>query len=684
MTNPLLHPSDLPFGLPDFASATPPVVAEALRRGIAVEEEQWAQIAGQQAPADVTNTVVAIDAAGSTLSRVSAVFFVLLSSVGGTEWEELYEEFAPKLAAHEDEFWMSTALYSRLLAVSELSSLDAETRHYVGELLSGFRRRGVLLEESEKEHLRALNAKISSLEAQIETRISRQLERTGTAGDDVGQLRGLTDAQIEAAVAAASGTTDAWRLKVMNFSQPPLIGSLADHDTRGRVFADSIRRGFGDDPDLDTREPIVELAQLRAERSELLGFPDHASLVMDDQTVPGPAEAIDLLATVGAAALRRVEDERGDYTQQAIEAGFTLGPEDWVYFEDRARGAQLGIDPGELREYFELDRVVEDGVFYAASRLFGLSFRPRPDLSGWTDEVRAWEVFEEDGRPLGLFLADYYTRPGKNGGAWMSEIQAGSGRAGCLPIVTNNANFPKPDHGSPTLLDWDGVETCFHEFGHALHGLLTNTYYSGTAGTEVPSDFVELPSQLNEMWAFHPEVIANFARHYRTGEPLADEVVRRLSQSKHFGQGFATLEYVQAALIDQYWHRGAEHLPSAASEVESFESASLADSSTAHDLVVPRYRTPYFAHTFAGGYDGAYYSYMWAEAMVGELEDWFAEQSQVDEDGHGDGGLNREAGTVLRRELLARGSSRDPLESFVAVRGHAPRGEAVIRRRGLS
>lgn len=683
MSNPLLHASDQPFGLPDFTTATPAAVAEALQRGMEIESEQWRAIATNLEPPSVANTVDAIDASGSTLQRASAVFFTLLSSVGGPTWDAMYEEFAPKLSAHEESFWTNRAIYSRLQAVLELEDLDPETRYYVSELRRSFRRHGVLLTQSQQAQLREMNAKISALEAQIETRISRGLERTGTGGSDLKQLRGLSSAQVEAAVAAAKGSPHAWWLAATNSSQPPQIGALADHETRGRALRDSISRGFGDDPELDTRGLIVDLTRLRAQRAGLLGFSSHAALALDDQTVPGPREVTTLLKTVGEAAVRRVTEERADFESEAANQGFTLGPEDWIYLEDRARGRRLGIDPGELREYLELDRVVEDGVFYAASRLYGLSFRPRPDLAGWNEDVRAWEVFDDDARPLGLFLADYYARPGKNGGAWMSQIQSGSAREGRLPIVANNANFPKPAPGSPTLLDWDDVETCFHEFGHALHGLLSNTYYSGTAGTEVPTDFVEVPSQLNEMWAFHPDVIANFARHHETRQPLPAVVVQKLSQSQRLGQGFATLEYVQSALLDQYWHRALETLPTVACDVERFESDVLADSGSAHELVVPRYRTPYFAHAFGGGYDGAYYSYMWAETMVGELERWFADQSQVGAGGDPDGGLNRRAGDILRKELLSRGSSRDPLESFLAVCGHPPHADAVIKRRGL-
>lgn len=683
MTNPLLHPSDLAFGLPDFAAISCEDVREALLLGMENEKEQWRAIASDRQPATVDNTIGAIDAAGNVLGRATAVFYTLLSSIGGDDYNALYEELAPQFSEHEDQFWMDEAIYNRCVEVAGLPDLDPETKGFTEELIAGFKRSGVFLPAPQKEELRGLNAKIAALQAQVDARITKQLERTATTGSDTAELRGLSDAEVEAAVKAAKGSGHAWQLHATNYSQPPQIASVASHEVRGRLLNDSINRGLGADPELDTRALITELAAKRAERAELLGYPDHATLAMDDQTVPSPKEALELLRTVGAAAISRLEEERAVYRAAAVKDGHTLGREDWVYYQERALGDQLGVGQEELAQYLDLNRVVNDGLFFAANRLYGLTFRPRPDLRGWEEDVMVWEVFDEDGRPRGLFLADYYRRPGKSGGAWMSELQSACGRAGTLPIVTNDANFEKPASGEPTLLTWDEVETCFHEFGHALHGLLSNTYYDSTAGTEVPADFVELPSQLNEMWAYNPLVLAQYARHWKTGEPLPAKIAEKLAASKHFGQAFATLEYVQSAVIDQYWHMSGESLPAGIDDFEEFEGGALRDSGSFHELVVPRYRSAYFAHTFAGGYDGAYYSYMWAEAMVAELEEWFRRNAKTTADGGSDGGLNRETGRKLVEELLSRGNSRDPLDSFVAVNGHLPNGAAVVRRRGL-
>lgn len=679
--NPLMSPSTLPFGVPDFAAIEFEDLEPAFMAGIEEEAADWHRIATNPEPAGVENTIAAVDRAGSLLSRASGAFYVLASSIGGPQLDELQEKLAPVWAAHNDDFYTNEQLYERYKEVATRTDLDPETRWLVDQTIKDFERSGVRLNEKAKADLRELNAKIASLEAQIDTRISKQLVKTGTTGTDLGELRGLTEAEIETAKADAAkeeGSEAAWRLGVMNYSLPPKLSSLKDPATRARALADSLQRGSTGDPETDTRALILELAQTRAQRAKLLGFPSHAAIVMDEETVPSPQAARKLLKDVGHAARAALDQEAVVYTDQAAAEGTRLAVSDWPYYEERARREALGVDSAQLREYFELDNVVNNGIFYAANRLYGLTFEPRPDIVGWSPETVSWEVHDEDGKTIGLFMADYYTREGKSGGAWMDDLISGSTRSGDLPVIINNANFKKPADGEPTLLTWDDVETVFHEFGHALHGLLTDTYYDTTAGANVPRDFVELPSQLNEMWAFHPEVLERYAKHWKTGEPLPAETREALAQSKFFGQPYATLEYVQSALIDQAWHDDASALPSDPGQVDEFEAAALEAAQVHHALAVPRYRTPYFAHAFAGGYDAGYYSYMWAEAMVGELEEWFRTEAAKD-----DGGLNREAGEKLRAELLSRGNSRDPLASFVAVRGRDPEGAAVIRRRGL-
>lgn len=677
--NPIMEPSGLPFGVPEFAAIEVADLEPAVMAGIQEELEDWDRIATNPESADVENTVEAVDRAGELLTRANGVFWTLASSIGGPELDELQERLAPIFAAHSDDFYTNEQLYERYREVAALKNLDDETRWLVDQTLKDFERSGVKLNARAKEDLRAMNQEIASLEAQIDTRISRQLQDTGITGEDLAELEGLSDGEVAAAKADENKGSALWRMGVSNFSVPPKLASLKNPEVRARALQNSLDRGSTGDSATDTRDLIVKLTKLRARRARLLGYPSHAAIVMDEETVPSPEAARELLTQVGGAAKAALDREAEDYAKLAREDGIEFSVADWAYYEERARKSALGVDSAELRDYFELNRVVKDGIFFAAYRLYGLTFEPRPDIVGWSPETESWEVRGDDGETIGLFMADYYLRPGKSGGAWMSDIFPGSERSGKLPVITNNANFEKPAADEPTLLTWDNVETVFHEFGHALHGLLTKTHYDATAGTNVPRDFVELPSQLNEMWAFHPEVLASYAKHWKTGEELPLETREALARSKFFGQPYATLEYVQSALIDQAWHDNPTDLPEDGEQVESFEADSLEGYGVADPFTVPRYRSPYFAHAFAGGYDAGYYSYMWAEAMVGELEEWF----RGDASNSGDGGLNREAGEKLRVELLSRGNSRDPLESFVAVRGHEPEGTAVIRRRGL-
>lgn len=674
--NPLLHPSDKPYGVPDFPNITTEHIKDALRVGMNEEKELWRTVGSNPARPTIQNTVIPLDLGSPVLNRATSVFYTLLSAIGGEELESLYEEMSPQFAAHYDDFIMDAAIYGRYQAVLDDETQDPETKWLLTQTVAEFERNGVHLSPSGQRALRRYNAEIAKISAQIDATISRQLQRTGTGGDALEDLEGLTDSQTKDAITAGKPRGLTWWLAASNYTQPPLIGRLKRRDVRTRALRDSITRGDGADPDLDTRSQVIELAYARAQRAALLGFESHAESVMEEETVPSPREAIAMLRSVADAAKRKLSHEEEDYSSKWKEKLGDLGPADWLLVEEELRSELLGVDANVLGQYLPLKQVLQDGVFFAANKLYGLGFKPRPDILGWVDEVQTWQVTDADGRTIGLFMTDYYARPGKSGGAWMSEVQPASALAGTIPIITNNANFQRPEPGEDTLLSWEEVETLFHEFGHALHGLFSSTFYTATAGTDVPRDFVELPSQLNEMWAYHPKVLGNFARHHRTGEKLPQRVVDRIRQTKNFGQAFSALEYVQAALIDQAWHGSSFPLPEGPELIEQFERDLLGEWGAQHAVVRPRYRTPYFAHVFAGGYDGAYYSYMWAEAMVGELEKWFTEDAPE--------GFNREKGQLLVRELLSRGNSRPPLESFVAVAHKLPSADAVIWRRGLN
>ena len=679
--NPLSVPSTLPYGLPPFAAVRLEHLRPALEEGMAAELEQWRQIATNTQPPSVENTVVAVDDAGGLFDRAATVFGALHASVGGPELDALMEEMAPTFAQHADAFWMNPDMYARYVALAQDPGLDAETAWVVRQTVADFERSGVNLPPEKQKRVRDLNHQIAQLAARFDTRISRQLSEVGLSGDDSAQLVGLSRQQIERAQqrAADKGAPEGWWfLPIQNFTSPDALAHLEDPQTRADLLRVSEGRGLAEPPDLDTRELVVELARARAERAALLGYPSHAHLVMDEETVPGPQAAKELLGRLASAAVAGMDRERAQLS--AVGAPAKLTAADWPYWERHLREQLLGTDMEQLRSYFPLSRVIEDGVFFAAEKLYGLQFISRPELRGATDDARVWEVLETDGKPVGLFVADYYARPGKSGGAWMDTWVPACGRTGERPVVVNEANFHREADGGEPLLNWDQVETCFHEFGHALHGLLTATKYRATEGANVPRDFVELPSQLNEMWAYHPVVLQRMGRHVETGEPLDENTITSLAQSRTVLQSYASLEQAAAALLDQAWHSfgSAEEVDEdVAGDVEGFERRALERVGASHALVPPRYHSAYFAHVFTVGYDAAFYSYTWSEAMAAELEQWFRGGAA------GDGGLNREAGETLRRAILSRGNSRDPLEGFVEIVGHTPAPEAIIARRGL-
>jgi peptidyl-dipeptidase Dcp len=687
-SNPLSLPSDLPFGLPDFARITPAHLEEALREGMAAQRAEWEAIATDPHEPTVENTVVAVDESGRLLERAQSVAWTMLASVGGPELERLQETFAPLLAEHAGAFTLDARLYRRYLALAAREDLDAETAWVVERQVRAFERLGVGLDDADQAALRRIDAQLASAQADMDARITRQLRATGLEGDDLDGLDGLDAAGAERDRQAGAARGHAWFIPCRNFTTQLDQAVLTHPETRRALLARSEERGNGEDPGTDTRATVLRLVGLRAERARLLGFADHASVVMDGETVPGPEAARELLLRVGRAAASTVDEDAADLARLAADDadGDGLQAADWPYYENLLRRERLGVDAEALRPYLQLDRVIEDGVFWAAGRLYGITMTRRPELRGWSPDARVWEVRDADGSALGLFVGDWFARPGKQGGAWMNEVVApagegtGPGGGRTLPVIANNANFARPAPGQPALLTWDEVITCFHEFGHALHGFFSATRYREDAGTNVPRDFVEMPSQLNEMWAYHPEVLGRFARHVDTGEALPEQWRAALEDSASFGQGFQTLEFVQAALIDHAWHRLApQEVPTDPRGVRAFEDRVLAEAGVAHPLVPPRYRSTYFAHAFAGGYDAGYYSYMWAEVLVAELEQWFRGPAARGEDG----GLNRQAGETLRRELLSRGNSRDPLASFRAVRGHDADPASILIRRGL-
>lgn len=675
MTNPLTAHSTLPYGIPDWASIRPEHILPAAREAMTVQRRTWESIATNSEAATVENTVVPFDESQEELSRVLSPAFTLFSSVGGPELDEIQAELGPELSEHTSSFWLDRRLFDRFNSI-DLSKADDETVYFVKDLLKKFKLRGIDLPADDQEKLKEIDSQLSKLEILFSQRATKAMADNALRVESREELAGLSDEQTESYRQDDGG----YLLPLLNFTNQPLQVELTNPETRRALLAASTSRGLGEHESSDTRQLVADIAKLRAQRAELLGQPHHAQVIAQQGMASDSQAIIDLLSSVATRAVEAVEREREEMEElvESDEHGDGLQAGDWTYYQEKLRG-QVAVDDAALKSYLALSNVVEKGIFYAAGRLFGLTFTPRPDLAGYVDSVRTWEVFDESGDAIGLFQADFFTRSGKSGGAWMNSLVDQSRRSGTKPVIMNNSNFDEPPAGQELLLTWDEVETVFHEFGHALHGLLSDTYYTSTAGTAVPRDFVEMPSQLNEMWAYHPEVLAQYAIHQETGEPLPADLAAKLSASKTFAQGFATTEFVASALLDQAWHRrSADEVPSA-DEIEEFEEKALKGLGVFHELVPPRYRTAYFKHTFGGGYDAGYYSYMWAEVLVADVEQWFASEGSKD----GDGGLNREAGGILRRELLSRGSSRDPMESFKALRGREPRAEALLERRGL-
>jgi peptidyl-dipeptidase Dcp len=669
--NPLRRPSDLPYGFPDFTAIREEHFEEAFAAGMAEQRAEVDAIDAQAGPPTFADTVIALERSGATLRRVSAIFFVLVGSLSTPGIREIQARVAPRLAAHADAIALDPALFARLETLHGERhdlGLDPESLHLLERRHRDAVRAGARLGAAEQERLRALNAELATLTAEFGTRLLADTNDAAVVVDDPAQLDGLSPDAVSAAAGAAQarGHPGRWLLPLVLPTSQPALATLTDRGLRERLHRASITRGARGNAH-DTRDLVRRITALRAERAGLLGHPHHASWVVEVGTA-GTVEAVETtLATLVPSAVRNAEAEAADL---AAVAGHPIEPWDRAFYAERVRRAR-DVDAAALRPYLELERVLHDGVFAAAGVLYGLRFTERHDLPLYHPDVRVFHV-ERDGEPVGLFVADHYARETKRGGAWMNSFVVQSRLLGTRPVVLNTLNIAKPADG-PTLLTVTEVTTLFHEFGHALHGLLSDVAYPTFAGTGVPRDFVEFPSQVNEVWLRDPEIVARYARHHVTGEPLPAELAARLTDTAPaFGEGWATTEYLAAAVLDLAWHRlrpGEE-----VDDVEAFEAKALAAAGVAVPTAPPRYRSAYFNHVFAGAYSAAYYSYIWSEVLDADTVDWFTEH----------GGLQRCTGETFRRELLARGGSVDAMEAYRAFRGRDPEIAPLLARRGLA
>ncbi|MEV6039603.1 M3 family metallopeptidase [Nonomuraea sp. NPDC052116] len=651
--NPFFTPSDLPYELPPFADVREEHYLPAFERGMAEQLAEVGAIAGSTEAPTFDNTIAALERSGRILDRTATVFFSIAASDTTDGIMEIEKEISPQLTRHGDAIRLNRALWAR---IKQVSTEEPEEAWLLEKYREDFIRAGADLSEPDQDRLRQLNEELSKLSTEFAQTLLKASTESALVVSDPKELDGFDQAKIESLLKDGK-----YVLPLLNFTVQPGLAQLTDRDVRRRLYELSVGRAPGN------FELAARMAALRAERAELLGFSSHAAYVVADQTAKTVEAVEEMLGQLVAPAVRNARKEAEALSEQA---GFDIEPWDWSYYSEKVRQARYDFDAAEMRPYFELDRVYRDGIFFAAGKLYGLTFTERPDLGGYHPDVTVYEVFDEDGSRLGLFVLDPYARETKRGGAWMNNLVDQSFLFGQLPVVINNLNVTKPASG-PTLLTYDEVNTAFHEFGHALHGLFSQVRFPRVSGTHVPRDFVEYPSQVNEMWVTWPEVLANYAKHHETGEPMPAELVEKLQAAEKFNQGFKTVEYLAATLLDWAWHKLASG--ETVADPEAFESAALEAAQIAVPQVGPRYRTNYFAHIFSGGYSAGYYSYIWSEVLDAESVEWFKEN----------GGLTRANGDHFRRELLSRGGSLDPLTAFRNFRGREPSIRPLLVRRGL-
>ncbi|MEJ8278790.1 M3 family metallopeptidase [Pseudonocardia spirodelae] len=669
MSNPFLALSALPWGLPDTTAITDEHYLPAFEAGTAEQRAEVAAIVDGGEPT-FENTVVALERSGATLDRVARLFFTRVSADSSPAVREIEARVAPLLAAHADAIALDPGLFARVDALHSRRhdlGLDAESLRLLERRHRDMVRAGARLGGAEQARLRELNGELSALTTAFGAALLAGANAAAVHVTDRSRLGGLSDDAVAAAAAAATerGHDGGWLVTLVLPTAQPVLAVLTDRSLREEIFRASTTRG--QDGPHDTRATVLAIVRLRAERARLLGYPDHASYVIDDATAGSAAAAVQMLESLVPAAVANADRE-------AAELGSGLEPWDWAFEAERVRRERYAVDDAALRPYLELDRVITDGVFRAASGLYGITFTERTDLPAYHPDVRWWEVRDADGAELGLFGADLWARPSKRGGAWMNSLVDQSSLLGTKPVVLNTLNLNRPPAGEPALLTLDEVRTLFHEFGHALHGLFSAVAYPTFSGTSVPRDFVEFPSQVNEMWLEDPGILASFARHHVTGEPLPADLLAASQAARGYGEGFATTEYLAASLLDQAWHRLSPEEAAGVTDVVAFEQQALEAAGVAHPLVPPRYRTTYFNHVFGSGYAAAYYSYIWAEVLDADTVAWFGEH----------GGLRRENGDRFRREVLSRGGAVDAMEAYRSFRGRDPEIAPLLERRGLT
>ncbi len=675
--NPFYMPSTLPFQAPPFDQIKDSDYQPAIEAGMTEKLKEVRVIADDPAAPTFENTIVAMEKTGTLLQRVLAAFYGVTGANTNPELERVQREEAPRMAANHDAIFLDSKLFARVAAVYEAREsleLNPEALRLVEIYYRQFVRAGANLPDADKQMLKEINEEESALSNDFKSKILAASKEAAYFTTDKDSLAGLTSAQISGAERAAKAREmEGWLLPMQNTTQQPWLSALHTRDTREAIFKASWGRSERDDAN-DTRATVSRLAQLRAEKGKLLGFDSYAAWKLDDQMAKTPETAVSFMDALVPAAVANAKDEASEI-QKVIDSqdgGFQLEPWDWEFYSEQVRKAKYDLDEAELRPYFELNRVLHDGVFHAATQLYGICFNQRNDLPVWHPDVQVFEVVEADGKPLALFYCDFYKRDNKNGGAWMGSFVRQSNLMAALPVIYNVSNVPKPAEVEPALIAFSDVITLFHEFGHALHGIFSQTVYPSLSGTSVARDFVEFPSQFNEHWATYPAIFDHYARHYQTGAPMPEELAAKMKRAADFNQGYELTELLAAAELDMQWHT----LPDSTQpqHPNAFEQSALEKKNIALRFVPPRYRSTYFSHIWGGGYAAGYYAYLWSEMLEHDGFQWFEEN----------GGLTRDNGDRLRAMVLSQGNTQDPATLFAAWLGRQPKIEPMLKARGLT
>ncbi|MDZ7790998.1 MAG: M3 family metallopeptidase [Xanthomonadales bacterium] len=678
--NPLLTDNDLPYGMPPFDKIESEHFMPAFEAAMEEHMAEIEEIAGNEAEPTFENTILALERSGRKLQYIGRVFSNMTSTVTDDTLQETQRKMAPKFSAHSDAINLNADLFGRIQSIYDQRQdldLSAEGVRLVEEYHKDFVRAGAMLSDEDQETLKAMNAELSELTTQFSQNVLKEVNDSAVVFDSREELAGLSEARIEAAAdeAADRDLEDGkYVITLVNTSIQPPIASMENRQAREKIKQASLARGTRGN-EFDNTGVVADIVRLRAERAQLLGYDTHADYVLEDrtaQTVEAVNGMLGELAPIAVANARLEGEDIQEMINETEDEPFELKSWDWFHYAEQVRQDRYAFDEEEIKPYFEMRNVLVNGVFFSAEKLFGITFEERPDLPTQHPDATAWEAFEEDGTSLGIVITDFYARGTKRGGAWMNSYRLNSELLGGKPVLGMHLNVPKPPEGEPTLLTWDETITMFHEFGHVVHGLFSDVEYPSFAGTSVPRDFVEYPSQVYEMWASWPEVLANYAQHHETGEQIPQELLDKVIEAQKFNEGFATTEYLAASIIDQALHQLAPEDTPAADEVMAFEASVLEEHGLDYEPVPPRYRTPYFSHSM-GGYDAGYYSYIWSEVLDADSVLWIKEN----------GGLDRETGQHYRDTILSKGGSKEAMQLYMDFAGREPSIEPLLERRGL-